>query len=141
MYLKLTNGQPKIYSIGQLHRENPQTSFPRQMPEELLSEYGVYTCARPEYPIFDWLTSRVVDGEFYQDASNGWFQGYVIENLFQDEAERNVRSHRDSLLQQTDWMALSDNTITPENAAYRQALRDITTQEGFPYNVVWPTKP
>lgn len=141
MYIKLTNGQPEVYTVGQLHRDNPQTSFPRHTPEELLAEYGVYTCARPEYPIFDWRTSRVVDGEFYQDASGGWFQSYVVENLSQDEAERNVRSHRDSLLQQTDWMALSDNTITPENAAYRQALRDITTQEGFPYNVVWPTKP
>jgi len=34
-----------------------------------------------------------------------------------------------------------DYTMTPEWATYRQALRDITAQEGFPYEVVWPPKP
>ena len=52
-----------------------------------------------------------------------------------------VRLKRDRLLSDTDWMALSDNTMTPEWATYRQALRDITAQEGFPYSVNWPTKP
>tara|TARA_R110001632_G_scaffold53915_4_gene132445 strand:+ start:2270 stop:2533 length:264 start_codon:yes stop_codon:yes gene_type:complete len=52
-----------------------------------------------------------------------------------------VRNQRDRLLSDTDWMALSDNTMTPAWAAYRQALRDITAQEGFPYSVNWPTKP
>ena len=52
-----------------------------------------------------------------------------------------VRNKRNSLLSDTDWMALSDNTMTTEMAAYRQALRDVTEQEGFPYSVTWPTKP
>jgi hypothetical protein len=52
-----------------------------------------------------------------------------------------VRSQRNALLAETDWMALSDNTLTPEWAAYRQALRDITEQAGFPENVTWPTQP
>ena len=52
-----------------------------------------------------------------------------------------IRNKRDQLLKETDWMALSDNTMTPEWASYRQALRDITGQAGFPYEVIWPTKP
>jgi len=52
-----------------------------------------------------------------------------------------ARNQRNRLLAETDWMALSDNTMTPEWASYRQALRDITEQTGFPYSVVWPTKP
>ena len=56
-------------------------------------------------------------------------------------AEEAVRNKRDRLLSDTDWMALSDNTMTPEWATYRQALRDITAQEGFPYSGNWPTKP
>jgi hypothetical protein len=51
-----------------------------------------------------------------------------------------VRSRRDSLLAQSDVYALADR-ITPEWASYRQALRDITAQEGFPYSVIWPVKP
>jgi len=52
-----------------------------------------------------------------------------------------LRNQRDRLLSDTDWMALSDNTMTPAWASYRQALRDITGQAGFPYSVNWPTKP
>ena len=52
-----------------------------------------------------------------------------------------IRDKRDLLLSDTDWMALSDNTMSPEWATYRQALRDITAQEGFPYSVNWPIKP
>jgi hypothetical protein len=59
---------------------------------------------------------------------------------FHIEAEF-IRNQRNRLLSGTDWMALSDNTMTPAWASYRQALRDITAQEGFPYSVVWPTKP
>lgn len=57
------------------------------------------------------------------------------------EAAAKVRNERNKLIADTDWMALSDNTMTPEWASYRQALRDITAQEGFPYSVIWPTKP
>ena len=51
------------------------------------------------------------------------------------------RRQRDNLLTETDWWANSDVTMTDEQRAYRQALRDITLQEGFPHNVTWPTKP
>jgi len=51
-----------------------------------------------------------------------------------------VRSLRNSLLAQSDVYALADR-LTPEWASDRQALRDITAQEGFPHDVTWPTKP
>ena len=52
-----------------------------------------------------------------------------------------ARGARDLLLAHTDVWALSDRTITAEQTAYRQALRDITGQAGFPENITWPTKP
>jgi hypothetical protein len=52
-----------------------------------------------------------------------------------------VRKERDRKLAETDWMALSDVTMSEEMATYRQALRDITAQEGFPHSVNWPVKP
>ncbi len=58
-----------------------------------------------------------------------------------DRAAAEVRHERNSLIAETDYLALSDNTMTTEQAAYRQALRDITSQAGFPTNVTWPTKP
>jgi len=52
-----------------------------------------------------------------------------------------VRAQRDHLLASTDWTALSDNTMSSAMAAYRQALRDLPAQEGFPHAVTWPSKP
>lgn len=54
-----------------------------------------------------------------------------------------IRDHRNILLFESDWTQLPD---VPQNtkeiwAIYRQALRDVTEQAGFPANVVWPEKP
>ena len=58
-----------------------------------------------------------------------------------DRAADAVRRERNALIAETDWWATSDRTMTAEQTAYRQALRDITDQAGFPHEVVWPTKP
>lgn len=56
--------------------------------------------------------------------------------------EAQVRKERDGLLTKSDFRMVSDAPWdTTAWATYRQALRDITTQEGFPTNVVWPTPP
>ena len=52
-----------------------------------------------------------------------------------------VRPKRNALIAETDWWATSDRTMSAEQIAYRQALRDITAQSGFPTDVTWPTKP
>ena len=52
-----------------------------------------------------------------------------------------VRSERDSLLAATDWTANSDVTMSDEMRTYRQALRDVPSQAGFPDDVTWPVKP
>jgi len=58
-----------------------------------------------------------------------------------DRKAEEVRQERDSLLSETDWMAGSDVTMSNEWRTYRQALRDVPSQEGFPNTVVWPDKP
>tara|TARA_R110000796_G_scaffold61629_2_gene142551 strand:- start:135 stop:410 length:276 start_codon:yes stop_codon:yes gene_type:complete len=57
-----------------------------------------------------------------------------------DVTEAQVRQERNSLIAATDWWATSDRTMTAEQTAYRQALRDVTGQSGFP-DITWPTKP
>jgi|TARA_B110000259_G_C14004267_1_gene397421 hypothetical protein len=52
-----------------------------------------------------------------------------------------VRPLRDKLIQETDAWALSDRTMSDAQTAYRQALRDITGQAGFPTDITWPSKP
>jgi hypothetical protein len=99
-----------------------------------------------------------------QQADGKWYTKYVLGPIFTDtedataaeqeagykarkdaEQATAVRADRNKRLAETDWTvikALESNT--PQNfdmAAYRQALRDITSQAGFPWNVQWPTKP
>ena len=53
-----------------------------------------------------------------------------------------VRSDRDLLLAASDWTQVADAPVDQAAwAEYRHALRDVPEQEGFPENVVWPTKP
>lgn len=53
-----------------------------------------------------------------------------------------IRQERNILLAETDYAVLSDTAeVSEEMLAYRQALRDVTSQETFPDEVVWPTKP
>ena len=62
-----------------------------------------------------------------------------------DVLEQSARNQRNSLLTNTDKYMTVDYPITDaqreEIKAYRQALRDITKQKGFPENVVWPKEP
>jgi hypothetical protein len=61
-----------------------------------------------------------------------------------EQSMQNIRAKRNYLLAQTDYLALSDQTMTAEMTAYRQALRDITnglTTVADVEAVVFPTKP
>lgn len=80
--------------------------------------------------------------EVPDDVNTGWLysDGSFLAPAITVTPEE-IRAARDNLLATTDWMALSDNTMTTEWASYRQALRDITSQSGFPYSVEWPAAP
>lgn len=67
----------------------------------------------------------------------------LIESIYKDvNAEKNLnRVVRDKLLAETDWWAVSDRTMTQAETDYRQALRDVPQQDGFPVDITWPTKP
>jgi hypothetical protein len=58
-----------------------------------------------------------------------------------DRSWAELRSRRDELLSETDWQASTDVTMTAEQSAYRQALRDLPANTEDPENVTWPTKP
>jgi len=61
-----------------------------------------------------------------------------------DRAMADLRSKRDNLLKATDYLALSDNTLSADMTTYRQDLRDITdglTTIDQVNTVTWPTKP
>mgnify|MGYP001108517607 CR=1 FL=1 len=140
MYVKLTNAQPETYAIGQLRRDNPNTSFPKTIPDERLAEYDVYPVTVLDRPVTtEW--EAATRNDLPTLVGGVWTLDWTVTTVPQEVAEERVRSQRNSLLSQTDWMALTDNTMTQPWADYRQALRDVPEQAGFPYNVTWPTEP
>jgi hypothetical protein len=53
-----------------------------------------------------------------------------------------ARDQRDVLLSQSDWTQVADAPVDQAAwATYRQALRDVPSQAGFPENINWPTRP
>jgi len=156
LLVKTSNGQVEQfpYTLGDLRRDNPQTSFPKKIGDAILASYGIYHVMPEAQPEHDPLVQTIVrdpaphnnetavNEETNETYKTGrWVIGYTAENKSLDQAEDAVRNKRDQLLKETDWMALSDVTMSTEMQSYRQALRDITDQTGFPYSVTWPTKP
>ena len=80
-----------------------------------------------------------------------WLEGYTPIPLAQIQAEldrliaeqplEKLRSKRNQLLSETDYLALADSTLTDEMRTYRQALRDLPANTVDPANPVWPVKP
>ena len=129
------------YTIRNLRIDNLPTTYPPEIPDQMLAEIGVYRVTPSAKPPYDPLVKMIHKDSAPTKVGGQWVLGYTVEDKPQDMAEDAVRTQRGRLLSDTDWMALSDSTMTPEWATYRQALRDITGQTGFPYDVVWPTKP
>jgi len=153
----------QLIDENQFRKINPNTSFPFELTDEILNEFGVDRIFEGEKPE---ITSpyQIVIQKGIEQIDGKWFKKYVIGPIFTDaenltaseqEAEyrsgidnqvaENVRAQRDELLQKTDWIVIkakeTETNISATFKDYRQALRDITQQEGFPHSVTWPEKP
>ena len=96
-----------------------------------------------------------------QQSDGKWYSKYVLGPIFTDnedgtaaqqeaaykaqkdaEQAASVRAARNSKLADCDWTQLADSSADkPAWATYRQFLRDVTAQVGFPWNVTWPVEP
>jgi hypothetical protein len=101
MYIKLTNGQPEIYSIGQLRRDNPQVSFPKTPSNELLAEYDIYPVTQTESPQF--TEAEVVESAGYIQLSDGtWTTAWTVRSMTiveLDDYNRTIEQQRQSAYQ------------------------------------------
>lgn len=150
MFVKVTNGQidQYPYTVGDLRRDNPNTSFPKVIPDGVLADFGGFPVGYDAAPAYDPMTHRLEHSSVPVLKDGAWMLTKTVvaltaEQIAAREAAKaaSIRLERDRKLAETDWMALSDVTMSAEMATYRQALRDITAQEGFPHSVNWPTKP
>ena len=80
---------------------------------------------------------------------NGWVYKVAVADLTaeeiqsaKDSAMAQIRGTRNNLLAACDWTQIADSTADKTVwATYRQALRDVTGQTGFPWTITWPTQP
>tara|TARA_R110000737_G_scaffold234219_1_gene247203 strand:- start:85 stop:543 length:459 start_codon:yes stop_codon:yes gene_type:complete len=152
MYVKITSGDVDTYpySVGQLRRDNPNTSFPKQIPDDMLASHGVMPVTFVEAPSIDGRTQNVAQDAAPLLVGGAWTVGWTtVSNTseqtqaWDDGVAASNRSKRDGLLAATDYFALSDVTMNSDMASYRQLLRDITSHANFPNleDADWPVKP
>lgn len=141
-YVKVSgdNVETYPYSVAQLKKDNAGVSFPKAMSAELLESFGVYPVVMGDMPAAN-LTDDLVFGSTPVKEDNVWKIQVTKTQKSAPDAERAVRDQRNALLQETDWWAMSDRTMTSDQKEYRNLLRQVPQQDGFPFSVTWPTKP
>ena len=132
----------------------PNVSFPSTGPDATWLEDN--SCAEVvKFLAFDSATQKSEGVDPYLEDGKVYTRR-VVDLTLDDIASRTAaleasnRNHRDRLLAETDYMALTDVPMSAEVTAYRQALRDITTHANWPNLAYpdmdgnggdWPTKP
>ena len=154
----------ELKTQGEIRKLNPNVSLPKVWNSNDYDTLGIDPVLETPKPDTTGDYKVVVRDGVEQDANNNWVQAWVERDMFSDteedgvtttkaeheaayqaqvdaDAAKAVRAERDQKLKDTDWMGMSDVTMSADWATYRQALRDVPTQEGFPHTVTWPTEP
>ena len=143
----------------------PNTGFPVQLTQAIINDFGgdvvlegPQASGGTVYQYSQRQGVEQIDGK--------WFTKYVLGPVFTDtvaedgtvttaaeqeaaykatkdaEQAKAVRQQRGEKLKETDWTQVADAPVDKALwATYRQALRDVTTQEGFPWDITWPKEP
>ena len=166
LYVDLATEETKTKS--QLLSENKHISFPLHWTAETLRALNVVEVQKTTPPTPGDEEELIRDG--VENVDGVWQEKWTLKPMFADsniydengnvvgvvtadqqradkaafdlkEAEAAERATRDDLLKATDHYGLSDVTMTDAMVAYRQALRDVPQQAGFPSTITWPEKP
>lgn len=144
---------------GEFRAMFPSTSFPQQLSESLINDFDADVVLEG---------AQATGGTVYQysqaagveQVEGKWFTKYVLGPVFTDgettaaeqkvaykamkdaEQAKSVRSSRNDKLKACDWTQVADAPVDQALwATYRQTLRDISSQDGFPWSVTWPVEP
>lgn len=154
-----------VITASQLRTELPNTSLPKVLTPAILDQLGYDPILEGAQAI---VTGpyQYSQRNGIEEINGQWFTKYIVGPVFTDyededgntitaaqqeadyrarkdeEQAKAIRASRNKRLADCDWTQLSD---APVNAApwatYRQALRDITGQTGFPWEINWPEEP
>ena len=156
----------EIKSQGEI-RKDSKMSLPKVWDDAICDLLNIDVVLPGPMPQEIGKFQKVVQNGFYQDENGNWRERWELVDKFSDytdedgnlvtkaqqeanwdsvviaSAAKAMRIERDTLLAETDWWASVDLTMSEEQIAYRQALRDITTHENWPNleDADWPIKP
>ncbi len=101
MYVKIENGQISAYpyTVGQLRKDNPNTSFPKNIPESTLAQWGVFPVSK-DTSAFDPDTQVRVWDSAPSLVNGSWVLGCTISALPQDEIDRKAAEAKAALVKQ-----------------------------------------
>ena len=138
------------YTPTDLKRDNPNISFPRTPDAAAMAPFGVQIVFNNPQPT---VTDRQIIEEgtpVFNESTQRWEQVWLVRDKTADEIaielenkSAEIRAERDIKLAESDWTQYRDVILANDAdwQAYRQALRDVPTQDGFPWTVIWPEQP
>jgi hypothetical protein len=143
-----------------LVENNAIVDGPRGLPKSWRNISGLNWLSDHDLRPLGWLPSRIEEGIVDEKFVGSTFtitetevietkqwRKFTAEEQAEIEAQKakQVRSERNAKLTETDWTQVDDtpldNVAKNAWANYRQALRDLPDQAGFPFNVTWPAQP
>jgi hypothetical protein len=149
LYTQLENGQPQCPAVPLDHFVH-LGAIAEDATEQQLAEANIV-------PVTAFTGQAPIDGNEYtieiqQQQDDSWAQVLVQKEIPQAQYDNNVARHaqavkadRDRMIAGTDWIvtksAEAGEPVPQAWKDYRQALRDIPEQVGFPFQVTWPTRP
>ena len=164
MQIRIRESGAVMYE-GEFRALHPNTSMPQQLSEELLNEFGadvVFEGPQATGGTVYQYSQR--DG--VEQLGGKWYTKYILGPVFTDttdmtgnvtpaadneaaykamkdaEQAKSVRQSRDAKLTECDWTQVADAPVDKAAwATYRQALRNVPTQTGFPWTTTWPDAP
>ncbi len=126
---------------------HPSTSFPPQLTEEILDSFEadvIFEGPQPTTTRYQFVARQGVI-----QIGDKWHTNYVAIDMSPEaqaaldaQQAANVRTERNKRLAESDWTQLPDSP--PDALAwgvYRKALRDLPSQPGFPWDIIWPEAP
>lgn len=148
MYRIKSTGE--IKTQGEVRKMFPNVSLPRVWGEDVLNYLGVDPVFESPTPTTTRYQTAYKDGVEFKN--NKWMWKWAVSEM-DDEGKasldatqaKSVRDQRNKLIAECDWTQLIDSPFSNDTngvwQAYRQALRDVPAQEGFPWDVTWPEAP
>lgn len=153
MLIKIEKGLPVGHPVHEtnLRAVFPDLALPALLTPEIVAPLGYGLFEFTQMPVFEGQFDTLVEGSPQQDEAGIWRQVWQIVPMSEDEKRTHevdlalqIRAERDLRLARSDFSQLADAPAWVDRAqwaAYRQALRDLPAQPGFPFSHTWPVQP